>query len=83
MFLLLSLITLIVSSKSNFSFEDEYIPNYNNLKRLRNYSCDFDLGDCNCISELIWTNLNFTEILICTLNCWKQNYTKFPIFAKI
>ena len=82
MFLLLSLITLIVSSKSNFSFEDEYIPNYNNLKRLRNYSCDFDLGDCNCISELIWTNLNFTEILICTLNCWKQNYTKFPIFAK-
>ena len=90
MFLLFPLIILITSFKSIFSLKDEYISHCNyNLKRFQNYTylkeTKICYRECDCFPSLDnfsnITNLNFTEILICSLNCWKKNSTDFLVFA--
>ena len=93
MYLLSLLMILITSFKSIFSLKNEYISNCNyNLRRLRNNTFITEseyFGDCNCLptyGQFIdyiknITDLNFTKIIICTLNCWKHNSTEFIIFA--
>ena len=90
MFLLFPLIILITSFKSIFSLKDEYISHCNyNLKRFQNYTylkeTKIFYRECDCFPSLDdfsnITNLNFTEILICSLNCWKKNSTDFLVFA--
>ena len=90
MYLLSLLMILITLFKSIFSLKNEYISNYNyNLTRLRNNTFITEseyIDDCKNLVELInnimnITDLNFTKIIIYTLNSWKNNSTEFIIFA--
>ena len=90
MYLLSLLMILITSFKSIFSLKNEYISNCNyNLRRLRNNTFITEseyIDDCKNLVELInnvmnVTDLNFTKIIIYTLNSWKNNSTEFIIFA--
>ena len=93
MYLLSLLMILITSFKSIFSLKNEYISNCNyNLRRLRNNTFITEseyFGDCNCLptyGQFIdyiknITDLNFTKIIIYTLNSWKNNSIEFIIFA--
>ena len=93
MYLFFPLMILIASFKSFFSLKYEYISNCNyNLRSLQNNTfikSDSSFGECNCFPNLDvfikylnnQTDLNFTKIIICTLNCWKRNSTEFIVFA--